>query len=302
MRAREERLALGPRPLYPLKAAATRARSLLWLLRTRGRIAEDGMRILFYHRVSRDADELAVSPQRFREQMDLLAQAGFEVVDAVEAASRLFSTESIPQRLLGLSFDDGYLDVAKEALPMLEQHGFRATVFVATSLIDGTTPLSWYEGRPPPLLGWSDIMELDRLGTLRFGAHSVTHRNLVSLDDEEARAEIVESKRVLEGHLGREVEAFSYPGGLMGERERAFVEEAGYRIAVSCEPGANYVATDRLALRRRQIDARDSKLDFRAKLGGGHDSSLPGRALYRRLRYGAAAMPRRASSVAYRSR
>jgi peptidoglycan/xylan/chitin deacetylase (PgdA/CDA1 family) len=301
MRAGDERLAFGPRPLYPLKAAATRSRSLLWLLRTRGRITEDGMRILFYHRVSPDADELAVSPQRFRGQMDLLAQAGFEVVDVVEGARRLFSAESIPRRLVGLSFDDGYLDVAEEALPVLEQHGFRATVFVATSLIDGTTPLSWYEGRQPPLLCWSDITKLDPLGTLRFEAHSVTHRNLVSLDEAEARAEIVESKSVLEAHLGREVEAFSYPGGLMGERERAFAKEAGYRIAVSCEPGANYVATDRLALRRRQIDARDTMLDFRAKLGGGHDSSPPGRALYRRLRYGAA-MPRRASSVAYRSR
>jgi hypothetical protein len=44
--------------------------------------------------------------------------------------------------------------------------------------------------------------------------------------------------------------------------------------------------TDRFALRRIQIDARDSLLDFRAKLSGGHDRPLPGRAAYRRLRYG----------------
>ena len=41
-----------------------------------------------------------------------------------------------------------------------------------------------------------------------------------------------------------------------------------------------------LALRRRQIDARDSLLDFRAKIEGGHDKPLPLRALYRRRRYG----------------
>jgi hypothetical protein len=45
--------------------------------------------------------------------------------------------------------------------------------------------------------------------------------------------------------------------------------------------------TDRFALRRRQIDARDRLLDFRAKLGGGHDSPLPMRNAYRRMRYGA---------------
>jgi hypothetical protein len=39
-------------------------------------------------------------------------------------------------------------------------------------------------------------------------------------------------------------------------------------------------------LRRRQIDPRDRLLDFRAKVAGGHDTPLPLRGLYRRVRYG----------------
>ena len=90
---------------------------------------------------------------------------------------------------------------------------------------------------------------------------------------------------------------FSYPAGLFGERERRLVVEAGYRFAVSCEPGVNLPATDRFALRRRQIDARDRLLDFKAKVGGGHDSPLPLRGAYRRLRYGEGrGRPRWASS------
>ena len=83
------------------------------------------------------------------------------------------------------------------------------------------------------------------------------------------------------------VRAFSYPSGLYGEREERIAAKAGYRIALTCEPGVNDHSTDRFALRRRQVDARDSLLDFRAKLGGGHDSSPPLRGLYRRLRYSA---------------
>jgi hypothetical protein len=48
------------------------------------------------------------------------------------------------------------------------------------------------------------------------------------------------------------VEAFCDPAGLLGERERWFVADAGYRLAVSCEPGVNQLDTDRLALRRRR--------------------------------------------------
>ena len=77
-------------------------------------------------------------------------------------------------------------------------------------------------------------------------------------------------------------------------------EEAGYLAAVSCEPGVNVADTDRFALRRRQIDRRDRLVDFTAKVRGGHDTSLPLRDTYRRLRYGmrpGASGPWRSSSA-----
>lgn len=277
---------IGPTLPSSVKAGLTRAQSARWLLRTRGRLDETGLRILFYHRVSDDRDALAVSPRRFREQMDFLAFAGYRVVDAIEAAGYLVRGE-VPRKTIGLNFDDGYLDVAENALPVLEEHGFRATVFVATGVIDGTATFGWYRHQPP-LLTWDEIGELDRIETLRFEAHSVTHPNLLTLDDEAAREEIAGSKLALEARLGRAVDAFCYPAGLFGERERLFVAEAGFRVAVSCEPGVNVPGIDLLALRRRQIDARDGLVDFRAKVGGGHDTPLPLRGLYRRLRYGEA--------------
>ena len=248
-----------------------------------------------YHRISDDRDELAVSPRRFREQMGFLAAEGYRVCDVPEVATRLAAGE-LPQRTVGLSFDDGYRDVAENALPVLAEYGYRATVFVATGVTDGTASFPWYRAQPP-LLGWDEIAELDRGGTLGFEAHTVTHPNLLAIDERRAAVEIAASKTELEERLDRAVTVFSYPAGLFGSRERRLVMEAGYRFAVSCEPGVNRPATDRFALRRRQIDARDRLLDFRAKVGGGHDSPLPFRGAYRRLRYGEGeGSPRWASS------
>ena len=268
---------------YLAKAGGTRARSAAWLVRTRGRLDTRSLRILFYHRVSDDRDELAVSANSFRRQMDYLASEAYRVVDVLTAIDLLDNGNPL-SRTAALSFDDGYLDVAEHALPVLSERGFRATVFVAPSVTEGRTSFSWYRDQPP-LLSWHDIVGLDRQGTLRFEAHSLTHPNLPALDEESAREEIAGSKRELENRLGRPVEAFSYPSGLFGEREQRLAAEAGFRVAVSCEPGVNDSQTDRLALRRRQVDGRDSLLDFRAKLGGGHDSSPSLRALYRRVRY-----------------
>jgi peptidoglycan/xylan/chitin deacetylase (PgdA/CDA1 family) len=216
--------------------------------------------------------------------MGFLAAEGYTVLDVTQIGT-LLDTGELPERTIGLSFDDGCLDVAENAAPVLAQHGFRATVFVATGVTAGRAGFAWYS-RQPPVLGWDAIAALDRGGTFEFEAHSVTHPNLLAVDDEQAVLEIVGSKAELEEHLGRRVTAFSYPAGLYGERERRLVAQAGYDLAVSCEPGVNLPTTDRLALRRRQIDARDRLLDFRAKVGGGHDTPLPLRGLDRRRRYG----------------
>ncbi len=290
---RSNGLQLGNPAFYAVKAGLTHARSAAWAVRSRGHANADGFRILFYHRVSADKDELAVDPRSFRRQMDHLASAGYEVID-VNAVADLLDSGRLAPRTVGLSFDDGYLDVAEHALPILAEHGFRATVFVAPAVIDGAASFEWYEHQPP-LLGWDDIVKLDGEGTLCFESHSLTHPNLLSVPDEEAHREIEGSKLALEDRLGRPVQHFSYPAGLFGERERKLVVDAGYRAAVSCEPGVNAPDVDRFALRRRQIDARDTFLDFKAKVGGGHDSPPPLRRLYRRFRYGAGA-PARASS------
>ena len=228
--------------------------------------------------------------------MDYLASEDYRVVDVVTAAN-LLEAGTVPPKTVALSFDDGYLDVAVHGLPILDERGFRATIFVAPAVTEGTASFTWYR-RQPPLLAWDDIVALDRQATLNFEAHSLTHPNLPALSEGAAREEIAGSKLALEARLGRPVQAFSYPTGLFGAREQRLVREAGFRIAVSCEPGANDSGTtDRLALRRRQVDPRDSLLDFRAKLGGGHDSPPPLRGLYRRLRYGARTDdPSRASS------
>ena len=178
---------------------------------------------------------------------------------------------------------------------MLAERGFQATVFVSTGVTDGRFTFAWCSG-PPRLLSWDQIVELDREGTLEFEAHSISHPNLLLVDDDRARAEIQGSKVELESRLGRPRHRLLLSGRPVRRARTPARRRCRVRHAVSCEPGVNHPDTDRLALRRRQIDARDSLLDFRAKLGGGHDTPLPLRGTYRRLRYGEATHPRRTSS------
>lgn len=276
------KLGLAPTLLYPAKAALTHARSHVWKARGAPRTAR-GIRILFYHRVSDDRDELAVTPRAFAAQMAALEDMGLRGV-SIARAVELLEADRDDEAVVGLSFDDAYLDVAEHAHPVLERHGFSASVFVTTGVTDGRARFSWYQSQPP-VMSWATIGELDG-GAFEFEPHTVTHPNLLTLDHASATREIVDSKVELEARLGHSTSVFCYPAGLFGEREQRLARECGLSAAVSCEPGVNLSSTNRFALRRVQVDARDSVLDVRAKAAGAHDAPLPLRAAWRRLRYG----------------
>jgi len=98
-----------------------------------------------------------------------------------------------------------------------------------------------------------EVGELARRG-FEIGAHTCTHPILASIDPARARAEIVDSKRILEAVIGAPVRAFAYPNGRPGRdygpEHVAMVRDAGYTVAVSTAPGASADAAERFEMRR----------------------------------------------------
>jgi len=283
------RFGLAPGVVYLLKSGLTHGRSALWRLCGGQDAAQAGLRILYYPRIADDGGVRSVPAARFRVQMEFLAAEGYAGVD-VSTVARLLAEGAVPPHTIGVSFDDAYATLAEHALPQLERHGFKATVYAATGA-----------GGRMPLLSWEQAAEFDG-GAFVFGAHTSSRPDLRALREEDARAEIEGSKQKLEERLGRRVETFSYPAGLFGERERRLVADAGFSSAVTVEPGLNLPTTDRLALYRIQVDARDRLLDFRAKVAGAHDSELLTRRLYRRIRYGGPEVGSQRASVRFTCR
>jgi peptidoglycan/xylan/chitin deacetylase (PgdA/CDA1 family) len=91
--------------------------------------------ILGYHRVSDDPDPygLAVSPERFAEQLGVLGRRGRPL--ALGELPRLLAAGQVPKRSVVLTFDDGYADVLHVAKPLLAQFGIPASVFVVSGAL-----------------------------------------------------------------------------------------------------------------------------------------------------------------------
>jgi peptidoglycan/xylan/chitin deacetylase (PgdA/CDA1 family) len=86
---------------------------------------------------------LAVAEDRFDEQMRELAlhHRCLPLPDAVQALRE----GRLEPGSVTLSFDDGYRDNLRVALPIIERYGVPATVYITTGLIDRTALLWWEE-------------------------------------------------------------------------------------------------------------------------------------------------------------
>jgi peptidoglycan/xylan/chitin deacetylase (PgdA/CDA1 family) len=112
-------------------------------------------------------------------------------------------------------------------------------------------------------------VEMSRNG-IDFGSHSSTHPVLPALPAEQAREEVVQSKKSLEARLGKPVRSFAYP---FGERNAAIdqtVGEAGFWGACSVDPGLNTLGTPIYALHRSEMEGDLPLFRFLLALWTGH--------------------------------
>ncbi len=231
----------------------------------------DGNAILMYHGVSpaaaRRFREFVVAPGRFEEQMAYLAEKGFRVCTVSELLELRSSLGEPPSRVVALTFDDAFRELHTYAIPVLERFGFRATVFVPTAYIGGSS--SWLarigEG-DRPLLTAEELRELASM--VEFGAHSHTHAALDAVPLEAARTEVELSKRVLEETIGREVATFAYPFGYESPAVRRLVAGAGYASACRVGYAISPASEDVYGLSRLPVAGNVSLESFAALVEG----------------------------------
>lgn len=272
----------NPKPAYVKVALQAVRRTQAWYLSRRLPLWENGVRIFCYHRIAVDKGDLAVDPEDFRRQLELLVSFPGKVVSLNDAVRLL--AEGGQGRYVCLTFDDGYRDFEETALPLLHDIGFPVTLFITTGFTSGTVPMSWFQ-RPRPLLSWADLTRIAKDDLVDLGAHTQTHPALPRLSEAEAREEIELPRREIEDRTGARVNFFAYPAGLHTPREHQLVADSGYEAAVTTDAGLNHPTTSRFALRRTLVEGRDHVSLFGAKLSGWLDEPWE---LQRLLRRGAA--------------
>lgn len=206
--------------------------------------------ILTYHSIDDGGSIISTDPKVFSRQMQHLKNEGYQVVTLSEMARRQRSEQALPERMVVLTFDDGFRNFYTEAFPILQAYDFRATVFLVTDLCGQYND---WPGNPADLprsqlLSWPEIRELDSAG-IEFGSHTRTHPDLTRLSPKQIACEMVDSKAELRDRLGHDVATFAYPYGRLNSEARRIALE-NYQAACSTNLGKVGAGDDPASLSR----------------------------------------------------
>ena len=175
---------------------------------TTGPIIRDGSCILTYHSLDASGSVISVSPAVFREQMDWLAASAVPVVPL----DRILQTPGG----VAITFDDGFRNFFEHALPVLQRHGFPATVFVVSEYCGGYN--EWpsqphHHGIPRlELMSWAELEQISQAG-VSIGCHTATHPYLSRISAAALEEELHRSRSAMEQKIGAAIDTFAYPYG-----------------------------------------------------------------------------------------
>ncbi|MGD0336688.1 MAG: polysaccharide deacetylase family protein [Candidatus Omnitrophota bacterium] len=221
--------------------------------------------ILMYHSInpvsSITMKALIVSPQTFDRQMHFLKSHHYNVVPLEYLATLIRYKKNIPPKTIAITFDDGYKDNYVYAFPILKKYNLPATIFLIVNEI----------GRPQQdRLNWEEIKIMQDSGLITFGSHTLTHPYLPELNSEpELKREISDSKKILEGRLGKNVDSFCYPSGSFNDKVRNLVIRSGYKTAVVSNPGKRFPNDDVFILKRLRISENSRNMFIFAEESSG---------------------------------
>jgi peptidoglycan/xylan/chitin deacetylase (PgdA/CDA1 family) len=191
--------------------------------------------VLAYHAVGycagRDDRELLfVSPERFREQMGFLARHRVVVsLDRIVAGSL-----SSRKPVVAITFDDGYTSVLEYALPILEDFGFPATVFVPTRFIGDRNRWDDPYNCPLEVMSGEELRTADSRG-LSVESHGHAHVDLSTASFDDARVDLERSVGVLSDVLGRSPRFLAFPFSRGSPAAQSAASDLGFAAAFNIE-------------------------------------------------------------------
>jgi peptidoglycan/xylan/chitin deacetylase (PgdA/CDA1 family) len=171
--------------------------------------------ILCYHGIALQDEhewlgQMYITPDRFRHRLEMLKSYGANVVPLNEGIERLRS-HSLPPRSVVITFDDGFHDFYRHAVPILRTFGYPCTVYLSTHYCEYRVPvfnlvvnyMLWKSGNVDfdfPAIGIEKSMPVRDYGERTKVVQSIMHwthtRKMTTLEKDQVAHELASRLRI----------------------------------------------------------------------------------------------------------
>jgi peptidoglycan/xylan/chitin deacetylase (PgdA/CDA1 family) len=224
--------------------------------------------VLFYHRIADDrATTWTTSNRAFARQIRWLARH-FQIVSLAEAQRRIADGHN-DRPCVSITFDDGYAENCREAVPLLIRKRIPCTYFVTVANCLSGEPFT-HDVALGHRFSPNDFEQLRAMAGagIEIGVHGYDHADLGRVSDrDELERQMVFSRDVLQERLGRRLRYFAFPfGQYVNLSSAAFqtARRAGYEAVCSAYGGYNFPGDDPFHLQRIHGDEEMIRLKNRA--------------------------------------
>ncbi len=236
---------------------------IFWFLNIFYGKSTSGASILMYHSVANNKAFFTVTSNAFKQQLAYIKRKGYRVVFLSELV-KMMRTGKLFSNTVCITFDDGYQDNYKNALPLLKSYNFPATIFVTTGLMGGVMRTS--DNMEIPLITMDELKTMISSGLIECMPHTKNHIELDTLSVEQAAQEIEASKEYIESATHMPARIFAYPRGKYTTELKEYLRLHNWDAAVGVEEGLTHSGADVYALKRNSIDSKTSFIQFKGKL------------------------------------
>jgi peptidoglycan/xylan/chitin deacetylase (PgdA/CDA1 family) len=196
---------------------------------------------------------LYVSPQAFARQMLFLSFLGYRGLSM--PALMPYLKGELTGKVVGITFDDGYLNNLTNALPVLKRHGFSSTCYAVSQQLGKSNVWDRDNGiQQTPLMNAAQLRQW-QAGGQDVGAHTRHHVRLTATDVSTSLEEISLCKSELENMTDSPVQHFCYPYGDYTDDHVAMARAAGFETATTtqrsrCQGGEDVMQLPRVPVVR----------------------------------------------------
>jgi len=228
-------------------------------------------RIMMYHMISKQLPKtkksgLRVSPEMFERHLKYFSDNNWSFIKMSELLEH-----DTQEKVVAITFDDGYEDNYSEAFPLLKKYNACATLY----LVIDRHQNDWSAKKNPKhnkgdlakksKLSDEQVQEMVTSGIFELGGHTYSHPFLPNLSVEDKEHEMISSKSFLETKFNTNISSFAYPFGIYSSADVDIIKASNFISAVTTNEGV--ASSDSIyELKRIKASGKDNFLTFKLRV------------------------------------